>query len=241
MKFRDDKWLWAWHCGIWQKETSSESETSAYAVPCAVSFQLFHQETFSMAHISFPLDMVKMLITDEKRDIANADFSLFFIFFSQPEGPSLHSLNPSSLTLHFWGGFSQAPCPRGYWWSRRCPWRSRSSRSSLFQPAKGEPHPQLTSSPSPCLPSSPFVGPEVFSLTLFFHFLFLFCLYESKNCQLFFHLKNQTCRQWQVPSFAYQWLKFSAASSPLKLISSSMSSKMHLLTLLVVISVIKRL
>lgn len=48
MKFRDDKWLWAWHCGIWQKETSSESETSACAVLRAVSFQLFHKEAHSI-------------------------------------------------------------------------------------------------------------------------------------------------------------------------------------------------
>ena len=48
MKFRDDKWLWAWHCGIWQKETSSESETSACAVLRAVSFQLFHKEALSI-------------------------------------------------------------------------------------------------------------------------------------------------------------------------------------------------
>jgi len=48
MKFRDDKWLWAWHCGIWQKETSSESETSACAVLRAVSFQLFHKEALNI-------------------------------------------------------------------------------------------------------------------------------------------------------------------------------------------------
>lgn len=27
MKFRDDKWLRGWHCGIWQRETSNGSET----------------------------------------------------------------------------------------------------------------------------------------------------------------------------------------------------------------------
>lgn len=36
-------------------------------VPCVVSFQLFHKEAPSRAFISFPLDMVKMLITGEKK------------------------------------------------------------------------------------------------------------------------------------------------------------------------------
>lgn len=73
----------------------------------------------------------------------------------------------------------------------------------------------------------------------FFCFLFLLCLYRSKTWQLFFHLENHTYRQRQVPSFAYRWLKFLAASSPPELISSSMQAKTHLHTLLVVISVIK--
>lgn len=32
MKFRDDKWLGAWHCGIWQRETSNGSETFPHAL-----------------------------------------------------------------------------------------------------------------------------------------------------------------------------------------------------------------
>lgn len=223
MKFRDDKWLWAWHCGIWQKETSSESETSAYAVPCAVSFQLFHQETLSMARISFPLDIVKMLITDEERDVANADFSLFFIVFFRTRRAFSSFTEPIFINPVLFGGAPpKSPTPGGTGGAEGARGEAGAAETVLSQLAKGEPHPQLTSSPSPHRPSSRFVGPEVFSLTLFFHFLFLLRLYRSKNWQLFFHLRKQTCRQWQVSSFAYQWLKFSAAPSLLKLISSSM-------------------
>lgn len=39
-------------------------------VLCVVSFQLFHKETPSRAFISFPLDMVKMQITGEKKEVS---------------------------------------------------------------------------------------------------------------------------------------------------------------------------
>lgn len=154
-------------------------------------------------------------------------------------------MSPSSLTLYFLGASSRMPCPgRGAGRTRRCLWRSRNSKGSFVPACKGRAtrSAHILTITSPALKSicARRCGPWSLSPDIFFLcFLFLLCLYRSKNWQLFFHLENHTYRQRQVPSFAYRWLKFLAASSPLELISSSMQAKMHLHTLLVVISVIK--
>lgn len=152
--------------------------------------------------------------------------------------------SPSSLTLYFLGASSQVPCPgRGAGRIRRCPWRSRSSKGGFVPACKGRAasSAHILTITLPALKSicARRCGPWSLSLNVFFLGFFLLCLYKSENWQLFFHLKNHTYRQRQAPFFAYRWLKFLAASSPLKLISSSMQAKMHLHTLLVVISVIK--
>lgn len=119
------------------------------------------------------------------------------------------------------------------------------AKEALFQPGKGELHPQLTSSPPPYLPWCRFVledvGPEAFPLTFFCVSRFSFIYTKVKVDNYFFTWKNTITDKNKCLFFAYRWLKFSAALSPLKVISSSMQAKMCLHVLLVVISVIKRL
>lgn len=172
--------------------------------------------------------------------MANAEFSLFSIFLL-PDQKTL----PSSLILYFLGASSWVPCPgRGAGRTRRCPWRSRSSKGGFVPAWKGRAassvHILTTTLPAlmsicarRCGPWS--LSPDIFLCVSRFSFIYT----KVKIDNYFFTWKNTITDKNKCLFFAYRWLKFLAAPSPLKLISSSMQAKMCLHVLLVVISVIK--
>lgn len=148
--------------------------------------------------------------------MANAEFSLFFIFLLPDQ-----KTPPSLLILYFLGASSWVPCPRrGAGRTRRCPWRSRSSKGGFVPAWKGRAassaHILTTTLPALMSICARRCGPWSLSPDIFLCVSFLLYLYKSKSWQLFFHLKKHNYGQKQMPFFCLPMAEIFGCSIPSK-------------------------